>query len=282
LLKRLLIFGLPLVPAYLAGWALTFSDRFFLERYADLKQVGIYAIGYSIASVLNMVMGWFNTAWLPYGYSVANQPDVKIFYARMLTYALTLFTLISLGLSLFAREVLTLLATPSYYGAARVVPLIALAYLFYEMNYMIAFGLDLTGKTSYYAPIVGIAAVLNIVLNFSLIPSFGMMGAAVSTVASYMVMPVMAYLIVRRFYPVPYEKGRLLKLAVTSVGVFFIGLALKTGRPFLDIGVGLALVLGWGAILYLWSFFTQNELATARAAGNAVLKIFRSGLHQAT
>lgn len=282
LLKRLLAFGVPLVPAYLAGWALTFSDRFFLERYADLKQVGIYAIGYSIASVLNMVMGWFNTAWLPYGYSVAGQEDAKTFYARMLTYALTLFTLIALVLSIFAGEVLRLLATPSYYGAASVVPLVALGYLFYQMNYMIAFGLDLTGKTSYYAPIVGAAAAVNLALNFLLIPPFGMMGAAVSTALSYMVLPVTAYLIVRRLYPVPYEKGRLLKLAAASAGVFLVSVALKTGRPWLDAGAGLALLLVWGATLYFGRFFTQSELSAARAAGNSILRTFRSGLQHVT
>ncbi|HKS27276.1 MAG TPA: flippase [Pyrinomonadaceae bacterium] len=281
LLKRLLVFGLPLVPAYLAGWALTFSDRFFLERYADLSQVGVYAIGYSIASVLNMVMGWFNTAWLPYCYSVAEQPGAKEFYARMLTYALTLFTLVAIGLSLFSPEVLYLLATPSYYGAARVVPLVTLAYLFYEANYLIAFGLDLTGKTSYYGLIVGIAAVLNLLLNFSLIPPFGMMGAAWATALSYMSLMVLAYVIVRRIYPVRYEKVRLLKLSLTSVGLFLAGMSLKTGRLWVDLGVGAAVILSWLAILYFTRFFTERELATARAATHSVLQTLRDPFKRA-
>ncbi len=54
LLKQLLRFGLPMIPPNLAGWALTLSDRFFLERYADRSQVGIYAVGCSIAGVVNM------------------------------------------------------------------------------------------------------------------------------------------------------------------------------------------------------------------------------------
>jgi O-antigen/teichoic acid export membrane protein len=278
LLKRLLVFGLPLVPAYLAGWALTFSDRFFLERYADLAQVGVYAIGYSIASVLNMVMGWFNTAWLPYCYSVAEQPGAKQFYARMLTYALTLFTLVAIGLSLFSPEVLYLLAPPSYHGAARVVPLITLAYLFYEANYLIAFGLDLTGKTSYYGLIVGIAAVLNLLLNFSLIPPFGMMGAAVATALSYMSLMVVAYLIVRRIYPVRYEKVRLLKLSLTSVGLFLAGISLKTGRVWVDASLGVVVILSWLAILYFSRFFTERELSTAKAASHSILQTFRDGL----
>lgn len=280
LLKRLLVFGLPLVPAYLAGWTLTFSDRFYLERYADLSQVGIYAIGYSIAGILNMVMGWFNTAWLPYAYSVAAQPDVRTFYARIFTYALTLFTLMGLGLTVFSREVLYLLTTPSYYGAARVVPFIVVAYLFYEMNYLIAFGLDLTGKTSYYALIVGVGAGVNLVLNFLLIPRFGMMGAAISTSLSYMLLPIIAYAIVRRLYPVPYEHRRLLKLVFVTVVVCIGSVVLKTSRPWIDLGVGALLILMWGAVLYLWSFFQPKELSAAQAAISSVLTLFRSRLQR--
>ena len=272
LLKRVLVFGLPLVPANLAGWGLTFSDRFFLERYTDLSQVGVYAIGYSIAGVLNMMMGWFNTAWLPYGYSVAEQPDAKTFYARILTYALALFTLIGLGLSLFAGEALYVLTTPGFYGAARIVPFIVVAYLFFEMNYLISLGLDLTGKTNYYVLIVGAAALVNLILNFLLIPHFGIMGAAIATGLSYMFIAILTYLIVRRLYPVSYERRRLLKLAGISLGTYLLGIALKTGNLWFDLAIGIVLTLSWGAGLYWGRFFTEPELSAARAVGNTALR----------
>jgi O-antigen/teichoic acid export membrane protein len=278
LLKNLLRFGLPLVPANLAGWGLTFSDRFFLERYGNLKQVGVYAVGYSIGGILSMISGWFNTAWLPYGYSVAQQPDARQFYARALTYALTLFTFVGLVLSLFAPEALYLLATPPYYGAASVVPFIVLSHLFFSMNYMIAMGLDLTGKTFYYPFIVGASAAVNLLLNFLLIPPFGMIGAATSTALSYMLMPVLAYVIVRRFYPVPYEWARMSKLFIISVGIYLIGMLIKTGRFWLDIALGGVLLIVWCLGLYLLRFFTQKELAAARAASLYLPQLFRKEL----
>ncbi len=275
LLGKLLAFGLPLMPASLAGWALTFSDRFFLERYTDLAQVGLYSIAYSIASVLNMAMGWFNTAWLPYCYSMADDPEAKVFYARIFTYALALFTFLALGLTLFAEEALYLFATPAYFGAAKVVPLLALSYLFYQANYLIALGLDLTGRTSYYAPIVGAAAVVNLILNFVLIPRYGMMGAAVSTALSYMVMPILAYLIVRRLYPVPYERSRLLRLILITTGIYLLGVTINTERPWVNFGIGVLLVIAWGGLLYVARFFTGSELAAAQAARNSVADAFR-------
>jgi len=280
LLKQLLRFGLPIVPANLAGWVLTFSDRFFLERYADLTQVGIYSVGYSIAGVLNMMMGWFNTAWAPYCYSVSKQQDAKAIYARVLTYTIFLCTLVGLGLSLFAGETLLLLTPPSYHGAARIVPLIVLSYLFFEINYLIAFGLDLTGKTEYYPFVVGAGAVFNLCLNLVLIPPFGMMGAAVATVLSYALLPIIEYFIVRRLYPVPYEWRRLLKLAFVSVGVYLTSIVLKTGQFWVDLGISAVLVLSWGLALYGWEFFTQTEFSAGRAATSKGLRTFQMRLQR--
>jgi O-antigen/teichoic acid export membrane protein len=148
------------------------------------------------------------------------------------------------------------------------------------MNYLIAFGLDLTGKTSYYAFIVGIAALVNLVLNFLLIPRFGMMGAAVSTSLSYMVLPIIAYAIVRRLYPVPYEHARLLKLAFVTIVVCICSVALKTSNFLIDVGVGTLLILIWGAMLYLWNFFQPKELSAAEAAISSVLSLCRARLQR--
>jgi O-antigen/teichoic acid export membrane protein len=274
-LKQLLRFGLPLVPAALAYWALNLSDRFFLQKYADLSQVGLYSVAYSIAAVLHMIMGWFNTAYAPYCYSIAKEPEAGTVYARVMLYSLTLLTLAGFGLSLFAREALTLLTPPAYHSAATVVPLIVLAYLFFEVYYLLSFGMDLTKKTGYAPFIIGASALINLCLNLILIPRFQMLGAAIATVISYMLLPIIEYPIVRKLYPVPYEWGRLAKLFIVSVGVYVAGIMLKTGHVWIDLAVGCAVIVGWGLILYLLGFFSQRELAAANVAVSTFLQNMR-------
>lgn len=280
LLKQLLRFGLPLVPANLAGWTLTFSDRFFLQKYGDLNQVGIYAVGYSIAGILFMMMGWFNIAWVPYSFSVAKQQDAKAFYARVLTYVITPFTLVGLGLSIFAPEALYLLTAPSYYGSATVVPFIVISYIFYEIYYITCVGFDLTGKTPYLAFIIGTSAVLNLFLNYILIPPWGMMGAAVATVLAYLSLIVIEYPIIQRLYPVRYEWGRLFKMALVSTGIYVIDVLLRTGQFWIDVGIGIILILVWFLVLYIWRFLTQSELAAVQSAARQVLHVVKIWLKQ--
>lgn len=278
LLKQLLRFGLPLVPAGLAYWALNLSDRFFLQKYTGLSQVGLYSISYVIAGILHMIMGWFNTAYIPYGYSIAKDSDARDVYARATLYSITLLMLIGLGLSLFAREALVLLTPPAYHGAARIVPFIVLSYIFFEMYYLFSLALDLTRKTGYYSLIIGAVAIINLFLNLILIPRFGMLGAALATMLSYMLLPIIEYPIVRRVYPVPYEWGRLAQLFIVSIVVYLAGVTLKTGRIWIDLSVGSALILAWFLLLYLWRFFTKTELSAARSAVYTLLRIFQKGV----
>jgi len=196
----------------------------------------------------------------------------------VMVYAITVLTLIGLGLSLFAREALTVLTPPAYHGAARIVPLIVLSYLFFEVYYLFSFGFDLVRKTGYAPFIIGAGAIINFGFNLLLIPRFGMVGAAVATVLSYMLLPIIEYPIVRRLYPVPYEWGRLAKLLIISIAIYLIGVMLKTGRLWVDIGVGSGLILAWGLALYLGRFFGKNELLAARAASSWVLRSFRRDL----
>ena len=276
LLRRLLVFGLPLIPAHLAAWALNLSDRIFLQKYAGFSELGVYAVSYSIAGLLNMVIGWFNTAYAPYCYSIADQADARIVYARIFTYALALFSFFGLCLSVFAREALMLLTTPAYYGAAKIVPLIVLSYLFLEINYLLSFGLDLTGKTGYGPFIIGTGAIINLILNYTLIPLYGMIGAALATVISYMMLPVIQYPIVRRLYFVGYEWKRLSKLAFISVSIYLISFVLKTNLILVNLGVGSLLIILWLLTLYWWKFFTLNELSAVRSMSSQLLGTFKS------
>ena len=281
LLSRLLRFGLPLVPASVAYWALNLSDRFFLQKYADLGQVGIYALSYSIAGVLHMVMGWFNTAYAPYCYSLSKDPDAPRIYARVMVYSLAILTFLGLGLSLFSREVLMLLTPPPFHAAARIVPLIVLAYLFFEAYYLISFGLDLSMKTSYAPFIIGTGALINLVLNLILIKPFGMMGAGVATVLSYLLLPLIAYPFAHRFYPIPYDFWRILKLFVVSIGIYLLGAKIKTGRIPIDVAVGIGLLGLWGLLLLAVRFFPASELASAQAISKQAVRNFRRSPEQA-
>jgi O-antigen/teichoic acid export membrane protein len=264
ILRRMLKFGIPLVPVGLSSLLLTMADRYFLKHFSTIAQVGLYSLGYNIGLVMNLVEHAFQLAWPPHRFAIAKQPNAKHQFARMLTYYLLAFGFLAMALSLLAKEVLMIMATPKFYPAAAVVPLIALSYIFSGVRHMTNTGLAIMNKNYYVPPIIMASALLNLALNYLLIPPYGMIGAAWATILSYLVLVIIQTLVNLHFYFIRYEYGRMAKIALTW-GITY-GVSLWIEFPFLWLNVGLKclLLLAYPFVLYILRFYEKEELETLK------------------
>ncbi|MDZ7262612.1 MAG: MATE family efflux transporter, partial [candidate division KSB1 bacterium] len=173
-LRLFLRFGLPLIPAGLALTTLALIDRFFLVRYTDLTQLGLYSIGNQVANSVLLLVSGFQLAWGPFAFSVAKTGKSEGLYVKTLHYYLIVLGGIALVVSLFAKEVLQLFTTESYIAAYRVVPYLAFGLVAYGAYYIVSIGSNLARKTEYITFSTLFAAIINIMLNMVLIPIPGM------------------------------------------------------------------------------------------------------------
>lgn len=226
-LTKLLSFGLPILPASIAMWVMDLSDRYFLRFFSDLKEVAIYSLGYRVGFILEVFLVIpFQLAWPAFAFRLAKRKDHRQIYARILTYFFLLGIFSSLALSLFAPELVKILAPSSYEAAAGIVPLVSLAYVFYGLHFILVTGLHLAGKTKYYPLLIIFPALLNILLNFYFVPLYGMEGAALTTLVAFTFLCVLTYFEAQYFYPLKQEWRRLAKIA-------FWGLIIFLGASFL-------------------------------------------------
>ena len=267
MLIAMLRYTIPLVPAALGIYILQRSDRWFLQHYVTLSAVGIYSLGYQFGNIITMTLVQpFQLIWLPLVFEMWQKKDAKLFYERMLTYFSLFAFWIGLGVSLFSKEVIWIATKPAYHEAYAVVSWITLSSILYGGYYVVNIGIFLVDKTSYAMWIVGMAAVVNIVLNFLLIPSFGAMGAAIATALSYLALFIIAWQVNRRVLPLNYEWRRISKILVA------FALLMACGEyPYENIYLGLALkfilVIAYWGLLLLFRFFQTNELAAIRTIG---------------
>jgi O-antigen/teichoic acid export membrane protein len=260
LLREMNRFGMPLVPAALALIAVNFGDRFFLVHLADLDEVGLYEIGVRIASAMVLLLTAFRTAWPAFAYSIRDDAEAKRTYAYVLTYLVVVASWVALGLGLLSPWLVRLLATPEFYAGSRVVAPLAFATVAYAAYIVMAIGVGRTKRTQFNWAITGAAAVLNVALNLALIPPYGMMGAAVATVAAYSLMFVLMTWYAQRVFPVPYQWRRVLTAAAAAV-------ALVVAGKLLDVGLALALLLAlaYPLALAILGFYLPDERARLRA-----------------
>lgn len=208
--RSMLRFALPLVPAGLAGWVLNLSDRPLLQLITGSEaMVGVYTLGYTAGLVANaLVVQPFALAWGAAQWEIARGDDAPRTFARVLTWFLVVASALALLLSAMGTDILRLLVGPEFELSRFIIPFSAFAYVLYGAYTIGASGLGIAGRTPVVARTMAVAAAAAVVMNLALIPAFGIFGAAVSTLLSYLLLAVLSGAMSQRHYPVPWQLGR--------------------------------------------------------------------------
>lgn len=259
LLKSMLKYAIPVIPAGLALWILNLSDRYFLLIFSTTRELGLYAIGARFASVVGLAIVAFSLAWPQAAFSVLDQDTKNKLYARTLTYFVFAGCSIALVLSLFSSELVSLMTTEAFFQAAGVIPILALGSVLSGCYTIFALGMHITKKMGMIFWVTAIPAGLNLVLNYFLIPPYGMMGAAWATLISYLLMAFLSWRASERVYHIKYEWGSIGKIVSVMLAILVIGRLITFDQLYYLIPTKLGLVILYFLILYLIKFPSKEE-----------------------
>ncbi len=260
LLRKMQRFGMPLVPSALALWTINWVDREFVVWYKGLQEAGVYSAAVKISSVITFVMIAFRTAWPAFAYSIEDDREARRTYAFVLTYLLTFACWVALALGALAPWWTDLLTgSAKYLRAEKGVPLLAFAGAVYAGYVVLAIGSGRARKTQLNWVVTGAGAAVNVGLNFWLIPAYGMVGAAVSTAAAYVVLFAGMTLYAQSVYPVPYQWRRV----ATALGAA-VGLTVAARAARLSFAPSILLVVAYPLALAVLGFYLPAELQRFR------------------
>jgi O-antigen/teichoic acid export membrane protein len=266
LLREMNRFGVPLMPTALFLWTTNFSDRLFLVRLADTTEVGLYSVGVRLASAMVLLLTAFRMAWPAFAYSIEDDREARRTYAFVLTYLVLLSTWVAAGLALLSPWVVDWIAAPSFAESSRVVGPLAFSTVAFAGYVVLAIGVGRARRTQFNWVVTGAAAAVNVALNLLLIPRYGMMGAAIATIAAYVTMFAGMAWWAQRIYPVPYQWRRVLTAAGAGVALVVAGKLVGGGLV-----VALALSLAYPIVLLPLGFYLPAE----RRAIGARLRLAR-------
>jgi O-antigen/teichoic acid export membrane protein len=245
LLRAMNRFGLPLVPSALALWAINLIDRLFINGYKGQSEVGIYSLAVRIASA--------------FAYSIRDESAAKRTYAYVLTYLLFVTCWMSLALGSLAPWLVSLLAPHgNFTRSADAVPFLCFGVAAYSGYSVLAIGVGRTRQTQLNWVVSGAAALVNIVLCIALIPPYGMLGAAVATLVSYVALFLGMWLRSRAIYPVPYQWRRIVTLSGVAAALTAIAYSLHS------LPVAVVLTLAYPLVLLPLRFYQRAELTRLR------------------
>jgi len=264
-LKGMLGYGLPLVPGALSFWVLTVADRYLLERLSSTTELGLYSLGIRFSGILEFLfIQPFLTTWPSIYFPLAKEKDAQTTFSRLTTYFLLIGCFFSLGIIAISNPAIKVMADSKFWVAYKVIPVLVLSTLLYGLFSLLNIGIFIQNKTKYNPLIIGIAAAFNVLLNFLLIPPYGMLGAAFSIFFSYLLMNLLAYLINLRIYPLPYERIRILKIVTVTALVLFALNLIQVSSWKKELLFKLAVLLLFPLALWITGFFAPGELKKAK------------------
>jgi O-antigen/teichoic acid export membrane protein len=256
-------FGLPLVPHALAGWALEMSDRAILTRLVPLHDVGVYSLGYQLGAAMGLMTTAFNAAWVPLLFGTLKNEGEKANprLARLVTYYAVALCFVGLGWSLLVEHAITLIAGPEFREAHRITPWVVGGYVFGGL-YLIPTNLLFWRRQTRVIPLVTLAAgAVNIGLNVWLVPRYGAIAAAWSTLAAYGILLILTWRSAERLHPFPYEYRRLGLMAGLALALFLAGQLLPFPSPALEVAGRVLLWLAFPFGLLSLGMLDRSELA---------------------
>lgn len=202
------------------------SDRIMLQKMMDSKTLGIYSVSFSLCSVLSIIYSALNSAWLPFYYDLKmeNQREEILYHSKRY---IKFFTVLTLGFMLLASDVFNIMAPVSYKEGLRVIPLFVCSHFF---NFLYLFPINFEfyhEKTKLISMVTFSAAVINIVINWILIPSYGIFGAAVGTLCAHILLFIFHEIIARVMGKYDYEyRNPLLFIIPIIIVILFCNLFL--------------------------------------------------------
>ena len=261
--KEMMVYGFPLIFATLSVQLLRLSDKYIIFFMMDSTQTGIYNLGYKIASIVNvLIIHSFQLGFLPIAYGMIGKPGAKRFYSKMLTYYVLVLVMCSLALILFNKEMLIFVSPnePAFMDAMKVIPILAIAFIFEGMRQIFAIHFHIMKKTRYNAWINMGVAVFNIGLSIVLVKWYGYMGVAYSVAFCVFLNMLLFYLFGRTIYRVPYEIRKIIIMMLLLIIITILVPYMNNLSLGLSITIKLLILFLYPFMLYFFKFYEDVEI----------------------
>ncbi len=263
IMKSMLAFGIPTVFGDIASWILQVSDSWLLTLIGGgLAESGTYRAAYVLGGVLSPVLlAPWGLAWGPIMYSVSKRDDAPHIYKLVFRYWSTVLLFGAFALSLVSIVVLDVFYPPSYRIGESIIPIITLSTMLQGVWYMFMIGVNLRRKTILEFVYMTLSATSNLLFNLFLIPRYGELGAAVSTLLSYIILVIVSLIVNERIYPIDFEIGTFTLKLLIGVGLYLVGSYLTHGHGMLvSWFIVLPFLLLYGIILLALGGLTPKKI----------------------
>ena len=238
LFKKMVKYSAVLIPTTFMWWIMNFLDRVMITSMVNAAESGIYAVSYKIPTILSSVSSVFMQAWLFSAVKNNNSEDNARYSNKIFNMLLGILVGTSIILVVFVKEFFKVYVAPEYYEAWTYVPYLMVGHIFLTLSTFISTSYNVNKDSKGFLCSASVGAIVNLILNASLIPIWGASGAAIATTVSYVCVFVYRIFDTKKYLVI--EIGPKFYISILLVIVASIALILE--HPF-DIAIGLVMLI---------------------------------------
>jgi O-antigen/teichoic acid export membrane protein len=237
----------------IAGAINQFADRIFIEKYLDsIDEAGLFTGAIRIAVLMNLFVTAFNYASEPFFFKNVSVESRKLLYGSIALAFTICGMIIFLGVLVYI-DVFKFIIDSTYREALYVIPIALMANFVLGLYYNVSIWYKLSGKTIYGAIIACCGSLVFITLSYFLIPAKGIIGASYSSLACFVVMVIIAYLLGQKHYAINYPVLKIVTYILGAIGIYYFILIMNF-EGYFKIIIGSLLILMYASIAYFLDF----------------------------
>jgi len=211
---ELINYGAPLIITGLGLVILNTSDRYFLKEFSTLEIVGIYSVGYTIASSVNLIINSFQSAWPKFMYDYSDNADKGKFYGRVYTYYILIMSIVWLVLCLFSKDIVMLMTNNRFWDSYKIIPIISLAHIIVGSGSITSSGIYTQDKTKYELILMPITVMVGLITNIFFIYRYQIIGAAIATLISFIFQFIIYAWMSTKFIKINFQYFKILSIII--------------------------------------------------------------------
>ena len=265
--KELFSFSWPLIFVSAAGLVMGWTDTLMLGYFSSASEVGIYNVALPTAMLLMNIIVAFAMIFLPVAselYARNRIDDLRNAYSAVTKWVFTLTLPCSLLMALFSKSIIQIIFGSEYISGAMALSILAAGFFISSTPGPISNILQTFGRTKIIMVYSFIGAGANFMLNFLLIPIYGIKGAAIATASSYILVNILLLISayhIERIQPYKMSYLKPLLASVIAVSVVYVVTKYLIGVSFISLAVMFfVFLLLYFFLLLLFKSFEEEDL----------------------
>ena len=217
--KEMLAYSVPMIPSTVAWWVNASADKYMILSFVGMSANGLYGVAHKIPSIFTTFSSFFSQAWRISAISAYDDKDRQEYYAKVYKMYSLVCVYGCVAIVFSSQIIAKILFKEDYYQAWVLVPPLVVAALFEACSGFLASIYAAAKQTKFLSVSTCVGAVANIVLNYILIKSLGMIGAPIATMISFAVVWLMRLKVLNFFVPISIDMTKM----IVSIAMVVIG-----------------------------------------------------------